>query len=72
MEYIDKREYKEFTVDMYYGKDNRVKAIIPRERVEIRAGEINKGLPEKFSSQFLKTVGLFTRSNRLYLYPIVL
>ena len=39
---------KEFTVDMYYGKDNRVKAIIPRERVEIRAGEINKRfLPEK-------------------------
>ena len=26
MEYIDKQEYKEFTVDMYYGKDNRVKA----------------------------------------------
>lgn len=43
MEYIDKTQYKEFTVDMYYGKDNKVKAIIPRERVEIRAGEINKG-----------------------------
>lgn len=55
MEYIDKREYKEFTVDMYYGKDNRVKAIIPRERVEIRAGEINKGFTRKnFLVQFLK------------------
>ena len=43
MEYIDKAEYKEFTVDMYYGKDNRVKCIVPRERIEIRAGEINKG-----------------------------
>ena len=29
MEYIGKQEYKEFTVDMYYGKDNRVKAIVP-------------------------------------------
>lgn len=43
MEYIDKAEYKEYTVDMYYGKDNRVKCIVPRERLEIRAGEINKG-----------------------------
>ncbi len=47
MEYIDKNEYKEFTVDMYYGKDNCVKAIIPRERLEIRAGEINKGYTRK-------------------------
>lgn len=41
MEYIDKKVYQEFTVDMYYGKDNRVKCIVPRERIEIRAGEIN-------------------------------
>lgn len=43
MEYIDKKVYQEYTVDMYYGKDNRVKCIVPRERIEIRAGEINKG-----------------------------
>lgn len=43
MEYIDKKVYKEFTVDMYFGKDNKVKCIVPRERIEIRAGEINKG-----------------------------
>ena len=55
MEYIDKQEYKEFTVDMYYGRDNRVKAIVPRERIEIRAGEINKGFTRKnYLVQFLK------------------
>lgn len=55
MEYIDKTQYKEFTVDMYYGKDNKVKAIIPRERVEIRAGEINKGYTRKnYLVSFLK------------------
>lgn len=55
MEYIDKTQYKEFTVDMYYGKDNKVKAIIPRERVEIRAGEINKGYTRKnYLVPFLK------------------
>lgn len=47
MEYIDKNVYKEFTVDMYYGKDNKVKSIVPRERIEIRAGEINKGYTRK-------------------------
>ena len=47
MEYIDKTEYKEFTVDMYYGQDHYVKSIVPRERIEIRAGEINKGYTRK-------------------------
>ena len=47
MEYIDPKEYKEFTVDMYYGLDGRVKGIVPRERIEIRAGEINKGVTRK-------------------------
>lgn len=47
MEYIDKKVYKEYTVDMYYGKDNKVKCIVPRERIEVRAGEINKGRAEK-------------------------
>jgi carbamoyl-phosphate synthase large subunit len=55
MEYIDKNEYKEFTVDMYYGRDHRVKSIVPRERVEIRAGEINKGYTRKnYIVNFLK------------------
>lgn len=47
MEYINKEVYKEYTVDMYYGRDNKVKCIVPRERIKIRAGEINKGLTEK-------------------------
>ena len=47
MEYIDKKVYKEYTVDMYFGKDHKVKCIVPRERIEIRAGEINKGRAEK-------------------------
>lgn len=55
MDYIDTAEYKEFTVDMYYGRDNRVKSIVPRERIEIRAGEINKGITRKnFLVEYLK------------------
>ena len=47
MEYVDKEVYKEYTVDMYYGRDHKVKCIVPRERIKIRAGEINKGMTEK-------------------------
>ena len=47
MENIDKSIYKEYTVDIYYGKDNKVKCVVPRERIEIRAGEINKGRTAK-------------------------
>ena len=46
-EYINPKEYKEFTVDMYYGLDGHVKGIVPRERIAIRAGEINKGITRK-------------------------
>ena len=47
MDYIDKSIFKEYTVDMYYGRDNYVKSIVPRERIEVRAGEINKGITRK-------------------------
>ena len=32
---------------MYYGLDGHVKGIVPRERIAIRAGEINKGITRK-------------------------
>ena len=55
MEYIDKKEYKEFTVDMYYGRDNCVKAIVPRERIEVRGGEVSKSVTHKpFLVEFIK------------------
>ena len=47
MEYVDTDVYKEYTVDMYFGRDNKVKCIVPRERIKVRAGEINKGCTSK-------------------------
>jgi carbamoyl-phosphate synthase large subunit len=43
MEYIDKQEHDEYTVDMYFDRNHQVKCIVPRKRILIRAGEINKG-----------------------------
>lgn len=36
-------EFKEFTVDMYYDNQGRLKCVIPRERLEVRTGEVSKG-----------------------------
>lgn len=56
MEYLDKNEYDEYTVDMYYDRNGELKCLVPRKRIHIRAGEINKGLTCKNEIlQYLKT-----------------
>jgi carbamoyl-phosphate synthase large subunit len=49
MEYLGKDHYDEYTVDMYFDKTHHLKCIVPRKRILIRAGEINKGLTCKNS-----------------------
>jgi carbamoyl-phosphate synthase large subunit len=44
MEYFDPAEYDEYTVDAYYCADGELKCLVPRKRVEVRAGEISKGV----------------------------
>jgi carbamoyl-phosphate synthase large subunit len=45
MAYIDK-SYDEYTVDAYYS-DGDLKCLVPRKRLEVRAGEVSKGLAVK-------------------------
>lgn len=47
MEYIDHSEHDEYTVDAYYDKNGDLKCIVPRKRILVRAGEINKGVTHK-------------------------
>lgn len=47
MEYIDHDVYDEYTVDTYYDKNGELKCIVPRKRIFIRAGEVNKGVTSK-------------------------
>ena len=43
-QYIDiENAFSEFTVDMYYDRQGRLKCAIPRERLEVRTGEVSKG-----------------------------
>ena len=47
LEYLDPKEHKEFTVDLYYDSNSKLASIIPRERIEVRAGEVSKGVTRK-------------------------
>lgn len=44
LEYLDHRDYDEITCDLYYDKAHQLKCIIPRKRLLVRAGEVNKGI----------------------------
>jgi carbamoyl-phosphate synthase large subunit len=47
MELIDIINYKEFTVDAYFDRNGTLKSMVPRERIETRAGEISKGITRR-------------------------
>lgn len=46
MELIGK-EYREYTVDCYYDRHGALKCLVPRERIEVRGGEVSKGITRK-------------------------
>ncbi|EGR0753319.1 TPA: ATP-grasp domain-containing protein [Vibrio vulnificus] len=43
MEFIPK-SYSEYTIDAYYSKDSILKCLVPRKRLEVRGGEVSKGV----------------------------
>jgi carbamoyl-phosphate synthase large subunit len=46
MRYIP-NTYDEYTVDLYYDRGGTLKSLVPRHRLETRAGEISKGVTRK-------------------------
>jgi len=46
-EYMDPEHHDEYTVDLYYDRHSRLKCVVPRKRIEVRAGEVSKGLTVK-------------------------
>ena len=46
-EYLDHDNHDEYTCDLYYGKDNFLKCAVPRKRIEVRGGEVSKGITDK-------------------------
>ena len=52
MEYID-ASHEEYTVDIYFDQFGHLRCLVPRHRLEVRDGEVNKGI---------------TRRNHIYTY----
>jgi carbamoyl-phosphate synthase large subunit len=47
MELLDSAEYDEYTIDAYYTRTGALRCLVPRQRVEVRGGEISKGVARK-------------------------
>jgi carbamoyl-phosphate synthase large subunit len=46
MEYMDST-YDEFTVDAYFDRNGTLKCLVPRRRLEVRDGEVSKGVTRR-------------------------
>ncbi|RZJ66065.1 MAG: ATP-grasp domain-containing protein [Flavobacterium sp.] len=47
LEYLDHSDHTEFTIDLYYDRLGNLKCFIPRQRIEVRDGEVNKAVTRK-------------------------
>jgi carbamoyl-phosphate synthase large subunit len=47
MEYVAPSLYSEYTVDAYYDRTSQLKCLVPRKRIQVRAGEVSKALTQK-------------------------
>lgn len=47
LEYLDHSSHDEYTCDLYYGRDHQLKCVVPRKRIEVRSGEVSKGVTVK-------------------------
>jgi carbamoyl-phosphate synthase large subunit len=54
MEIISNEEFNEYTIDVYYTQNSELICMVPRERVEVRGGEISKGRTNKSLIKLLK------------------
>lgn len=54
MEIISNLEFDEYTVDVYYNQNSELICMVPRQRVEVRGGEISKGRTNKALIDLLK------------------
>jgi len=50
LEYLSPAEHVEYTVDMYYSLGGKLKCMVPRLRIETRAGEVSKSRTARFDA----------------------
>jgi carbamoyl-phosphate synthase large subunit len=54
LKYLSPSDYTEFTIDMYYNRSDSLICAVPRERIEVRSGEVSKSVTRK--DQMYKTI----------------
>jgi carbamoyl-phosphate synthase large subunit len=47
LHYLSPLDYTEFTIDLYYNRQNKLICAVPRERIEVRSGEVSKSVTRK-------------------------
>lgn len=47
LEYLNHEEYDEYTCDLFFSKDHKLKCAVPRKRIEVRDGEVYKALTSR-------------------------
>lgn len=45
--YLDPARHTEFTVDLYFDREHRLRCCVPRERIAVRGGEVSKGVTRR-------------------------
>ena len=55
MELVDTSVYNEFTIDIYYNAVGELSCIVPRQRLEVRGGEVSKALTDKSIIPLIKS-----------------
>jgi carbamoyl-phosphate synthase large subunit len=60
-EYIDHSAHAEFTCDLYFDRVGALKCAVPRQRIEVRGGEVSKGRTTKGEVEEI----FFSRLNRI-------
>ncbi|MEI6048940.1 MAG: ATP-grasp domain-containing protein [Bacteroidota bacterium] len=64
LKYLSPHDYTEFTIDIYFDRNNRLKCAVPRERLEVRGGEVSKSVTRK--DDLYKTIcSVFSNCNGL-------
>lgn len=56
MEIVDTSVFSEFTIDIYYNQNSELKCIVPRQRLEVRGGEVSKALTVKSLLPLIKPI----------------
>jgi carbamoyl-phosphate synthase large subunit len=47
LKYLDPKDYTEYTIDLYFDKNSKLKCAVPRERIEVRTGEVSKSITRR-------------------------